>query len=232
MTSQITRRRPGTVVALRYITTDGRIEMCWPCRVVEDSDELLALFIAAGSVYKAVPKRSAAEKRSATRTRLPPHEYVWRNDTLRLMFPAKCHSVSLFWTNEEPTRSLLKYFVNMEEPFRRTEVGFDTQDHTLDVVVMPDLTWHWRDEDELVNHVKERFYSTELAEAVRAEGRQAIDAVTRGVHPCLRGWANWTPDPTWSIPVIPDGWDSTPVTLWERRLWAYSDCADQSPSAD
>ena len=226
MTSQITHRRPGNVVALRYITTDRRIEMCWPCRVVEDSNDLLALFIAAGSIYKAEPKRSAAEKRSGIRTRFPPHEYVWRNDTLRLMFPAKHHSVSLSWGDEGQTRSFIKYFVNMEEPFRRTEAGFDTQDHTLDVVVMPELNWHWRDEDELVNHVNEGFYSVELAEAIRAEGLQVIDAVTRGVHPCLEGWVDWRPDPNWSIPTIPAGWDSTPVTLWERRRWAYSDCAD------
>src|SRR6185295_10770777 len=55
-------RQPGDVVALRYITTDRRIEMAWPCRVVEDASELLALFIAPGSQYKAGPKRSAAEK--------------------------------------------------------------------------------------------------------------------------------------------------------------------------
>ncbi len=107
------RRKPGDVIALRYITTDSRIEMCWPCRVVEDSDELLALFIAAGSVYKAGPKRSAAEKRASTRMRVPPHEYVWRNDTLRLMFPGKRHSISLFWSDA----SFVRYFVNMEDPF-------------------------------------------------------------------------------------------------------------------
>src|SRR5688572_1933198 len=119
MTTNAMHRKPGDVVALRYITTDSRIEICWPCRVVEDSDELLALFIAAGSIYKAEPKRSAAQKRVGIRTRVPPHDYVWRNDTLRLMFPAKHHSVSLFWSSDGQMRSLLKYFVNMEEPFRR-----------------------------------------------------------------------------------------------------------------
>jgi predicted RNA-binding protein associated with RNAse of E/G family len=190
--------------------------------VVEDSDELLALFIAAGSVYKAGPKRSAAEKRASTRMRVPPHEYVWRNDTLRLMFPGKRHSISLFWSDA----SFVRYFVNMEEPFRRTAIGFDTQDHTLDVNVTPELEWSWRDEEELVNHVKEGFYSAELADAVRAEGLQVIDALTRGVHPCLRGWADWSPAQKGPIPAIPAGWDSTPVTLWERRRWAYGDCDD------
>ncbi len=49
----------GRVVALRYLTTDGRTEMGWPCRVVQDSEQMLALFIAAGSGYKAGPRRTA-----------------------------------------------------------------------------------------------------------------------------------------------------------------------------
>src|SRR5690349_2041200 len=114
--------RSGDVVVLRYITSGGRIEMCWPCRVVEDRDDLVALFIAAGSPYKAGPKRTAAEKRRQPRVGLPPDEYVWRNDTLRLSFPARSHSVSLSWQGHGATRRLLKYFVNMEEPLRRTAV--------------------------------------------------------------------------------------------------------------
>ena len=135
----------------------SRIEMCWPCRVVEDSDELVALFIAAGSPYKAGPKRTAQAKRTAPRLDMPPDEYVWRNDTLRLMLPGQWHSVSLSWSSGAGQRRLLKYFVNLEEPCRRTDTGFDTQDHTLDVEITPDLAWRWRDEAELENHVTEAF---------------------------------------------------------------------------
>lgn len=210
---------------LRYITTDGRIEICWPCRVVEDRANLLALFIAAGSPYKAGPKRTAAEKRRQPRTPLPPDEYVWRNDTLRLMFPGRAHSVSLSWSNahESAPRTLLKYFINLEEPFRRTAVGFDTQDHTLDVEVTPDLVWRWRDEQELANHVAEGFYTPELASAARAEGQRAIDAIDRRDHECLRGWPSWTPPPDWRPPPFVLGWDTTPPTFWEARRWAYPD---------
>jgi hypothetical protein len=156
MDSMTTRDR-GHVVALRYLTTDGRIEMCWPCRVVEDNEQLLALFIAAGSRYKAGPKRTAAEKLSMARIALPPDEYVWRKDTLRLMFPGRQHSVWLSWMNTGSSRRFSGYFVNMEEPFRRTRVGFDTQDHTLDIEVAPDQSWKWRDTEELNEHVKHRF---------------------------------------------------------------------------
>lgn len=32
-------RRQGEAVVLRYVTTDGRIAICWPCRVVADSKD-------------------------------------------------------------------------------------------------------------------------------------------------------------------------------------------------
>jgi len=216
------RRRPGDVVALRYITTDARIEICWPCRVVEDSDGLLALFIAAGSSYKAGPKRSAQAKRAAPRLDTPPDDYVWRNNTLRLMLPGQRHSVSLSWSTDAGHRRLLKYFVNLEEPYRRTEVGFDTQDHTLDVEVSPDLAWRWRDEAELANHVTEGFYTPALAVAARAEGQRVIDGILRHEHVCTQ-WKNWEPDATWQVPGLIGGWDTAPRTLWDLRLWAYAD---------
>lgn len=214
-------RRHGDVVVLRYVTTGGRIEMCWPCRVVADREDVVALFIAAGSPYKAAPKKTAAEKRRQSRPLLPPDEYVWRNDTLRLMVPGRSHSVSMSWAAEGSARKLSKYFINMEEPFRRTAVGFDTQDHTLDIEVTPELTWRWRDEGELSSHVAEGFYTAELAAAARAEGEQAIAAVQRLEHVCMREWPEWRPPRNWGVPAFVDGWDTTPPTFWEKRAWAY-----------
>jgi hypothetical protein len=222
-TAEGTERRHGEAVVLRYITTDGRIEMCWPCRVVADREDLLALFIAAGSPYKAGPKKSAVEKRRQPRKALPPDEYVWRNDTLRLMVPSRSHSVSLSWGLDAGKRTLLKYFVNMEEPFRRTAVGFDTQDHTLDIEVTPELDCRWRDEQELANHVTEGFYTSALATAARAEGERVIAAIERRDHECLRGWANWSPPPAWRVPDFLAGWSTTPPTFWEQGEWAYGD---------
>jgi len=215
------RHRPGDAVVLRYVTTAGHIEICWPCRVVEDREDLVVLFIAAGSPYKAGPKRSAAEKRRQPAGPLPPNEYVWRNDTLRLMLPGRSHSVSMFFGVEAGTRRLLKYFVNMEEPFRRTAVGFDTQDHTLDIEVTPELAWRWRDEAELANHVAEGFYTAELAAAAREEGSSAIEAILRLGHACTRGWPEWQPPAEWRAPAFVDGWDTAPPTFWARRRWAY-----------
>jgi predicted RNA-binding protein associated with RNAse of E/G family len=213
----------GDVIALRYVSTDARIEICWPCRVVSDTPELLVVFIAVGTRYRAEPKRSAAERRRVKSGVLPSHEYEWRKDALRLMLPGQSHSVLLFWDGRGDSRHFTQYFVNMEEPFRRTAVGVDTQDHTLDIVVRPDFRWTWRDEDDLAGHVKHGFYTAQLAEAARSEGERAIQAITDGTHPCVRGWDGWLPDPTWEVPALPAGWDTEPLTFWDRRLWAYAD---------
>jgi predicted RNA-binding protein associated with RNAse of E/G family len=127
---------------------------------------------------------------------------------LRLLFPGRRHSVWLFWKSGDEGTRFSRYFVNLEEPFRRTAIGFDTQDHTLDVIVNPDLSWGWRDETELDDHVREGFFTSDLADAVRAEAARVIDEITRGVHPCLSGWSEWRPRPEWAIPAIPAGWDT------------------------
>ena len=195
---------------LRYILPDGRIDFAWPCRVVEDNDDLVALFIAANSVCKADPKLAAAQKIAAGKKACPTHDLVWRHDTLRLMFPGASHSVWLFWDGEGESRQLLRYFVNLEAPFRRTAGGFDTQDHTLDIVVTPDLEWHWRDEEDFDDHIALGLHPRELATAARAEGQRVIDAIARGTHPCLSGWAQWSPDSDWLVPLLPTTWHSAP----------------------
>jgi len=212
----------GSIVDLRYVLTDGRIEMCWPCRVVEDSDHLIALFIAAGSKYRANPKRTAAEKRADPGPPLPACEFSWRTDTLRLMIPGRAHSVWLFWATNHSCRKLSRVFVNLEEPLRRTPIGFDTQDHTLDIVVQPDLNWMWRDEEELRNHVREGFFTATLAQAARDEGLSVVEEIRRGAHPCTTGWADWVPEKDWSVPAVSENWANTPPTFWDRRSWAYA----------
>jgi hypothetical protein len=43
--------------------------------------------------------------------------------------------------------------VNLQEPFRRSQFGFETMDLALDVIVEADRSWRWKDEDELETFV-------------------------------------------------------------------------------
>jgi predicted RNA-binding protein associated with RNAse of E/G family len=203
---------PGELVVLRYLTMHESLPgMSWPCRVVEDRNDLVALYVPAGTVFKAWGTLAGTRRLVDTR---------WRRDMLRLMFPGRGYSIWLTW---EPGagRRFSGYYVNMEEPFRRTSIGFDTNDHMLDVVVTPDLTWAWKDEEVMADRVRRGVYSPAFAAAVRAEAEQVIAVIEANGPPFCDGWDRWTPDPRWAIPELPANWDTAPVVPWERSAWAY-----------
>jgi predicted RNA-binding protein associated with RNAse of E/G family len=92
--------------------------------------------------------------------------------------------------------------VNLQRPFRRTELGFETMDLVLDLIVDPDGSWRWKDEDELATWVARGVFEPELAERIRAEGESVLARA-----PWPTGWEKWRPDPAWELPELPDGWD-------------------------
>jgi hypothetical protein len=206
----------GTTVAVRYITRDGKPGMSWPAIVAQDSDALLALYIPAGTLHKRW-SGAGADRRLV--------DVPWRVDTLRLMFPGAHHSVWATWALERAERTFRGYYVNMEEPFRRTPIGFDTNDHMLDILVAPDLTWQWKDEDVITDFLARRVYSAEFAAAIREEGERVVAAIEARASPFCDGWDCWSPPPIVEPPVLPEGWDTLPATLWDRRRWAYGDIA-------
>jgi hypothetical protein len=196
--------------------------MSWPCSVVRDDAELVALYIPRGATFKTWAVAPAPPNWQPVRQLT---DALWRRDTLRLMYPGAHHSVWVSWASEGSERRFHGYYINMEEPFRRTEIGFDTNDHTLDVVVAPDRSWEWKDKQELAARIQQGVYSAEFAAAVRAEGERLVAALERNAPPFSDGWERWLPPSEWRIPGLPADWDTLPATLWERRRWAYGDIA-------
>jgi len=215
--------QPGDTLVLRYLTRDGKPGMSWPSVLVEDREDVLALFIPEGATYKQwrVSRREDGTPDPAAPRRLV--DGAWRRDTLRLMFPGRHHSVWLSWDRTPEGRQFHGYYVNMEEPYRRTSVGVDTNDHALDVVVAPDLSWTWKDEDELERRALNGIYYPDFAARIRAEGEQAIAALERRLPPFTGEWVEWAPPEDWAIPELPTGWDTSPPVLWPERLQAYAD---------
>jgi uncharacterized protein len=204
---------PGDVVVLRYLTMRESLPgMSWPCRVVADRDDLVALYVPEGTTFKGWSNVDGTRRLVDTR---------WRRDMLRLMFPDRGHSIWLTWEGGAERR-FTGYYVNMEEPFRRTAIGFDTNDHMLDVVVAPDLTWTWKDVEVMADRVRQGVYSPEFAAEVRAEGERVVQVLAANGSPFCDGWERWTPDPAWEIPLFPSDWDTAPPVVWDRKDWAYT----------
>ncbi len=117
------------------------------------------------------------------------------------------HAVVLFWS--EVDGRFLGWYVNLQQPLRRIRLGFEYMDQALDIVVSPDLSrWRCKDEDELEEAVARGFLSAETVMAVRAEGEQVIQRIERRLPPFNEGWENWKPDPDWSLPRLPEGWEA------------------------
>jgi hypothetical protein len=207
----------------------------WPHVVVEDNDELLALWMPAGAPTQLV---DLADRNRA------PIDTVWRKDTLRLMFPGKPFSVSMEWTPDPdrefpqqprelyrsdtysgeqryqtqrsrpwagvPEHTFRGWYVNLEAPFVRNSVGVDTTDNSLDVVIDADRAWHWKDEDTLPVLAELGIYSPAQCEQFYRDGREAIAALEGRHFPFDGSYLDWRARDDWVIPALRAGWDSVP----------------------
>jgi Protein of unknown function (DUF402) len=104
------------------------------------------------------------------------------------------------------------WYVNLQSTYR-TPYGFDVVDQTLDIVVRPDRTWYWKDEDELALAVAKGACSGDYAATLRRAGEEAIKLVEERRSPFDDERTNWRPPSDWEILQIPDGWQSRPALI-------------------
>lgn len=129
-----------------------------------------------------------------------------RSDVVMIHRPGDGFSLWHAWDLAEPGRAW--WYINLEEPWRRTAIGFDSRDLWLDLwSESPRMGWHWKDEDELAWAVDAGRCTAERAAAIRAEGERAISVIGRREPPFDVDWPHWRPDRTWSTPMLPAGWD-------------------------
>lgn len=198
-----TRRfSPGAPVVWRIIW-HGRVWWALPVTVVDDS-ELVVLYIAPGTSFK-TGEVFEGDPRLPTNWRLI--DTTWgERPVLQVTRPGDTHSVWAVW--QEAGGELAYWYVNLQEPLRRTPIGFDTRDNMLDIVVEPDLSaWRWKDEDDVTEAVRIGLLSGQEADAIRREGERVIGLIEDGTPPFDAGWATRRPDPAWSVPTLPEGWD-------------------------
>ena len=134
-------------------------------------------------------------------------ECTWqRTDVLMLIVPGEAFSTYIMW--ETGTKNLNCWYVNLQEPVRRTTIGFDTMDNTLDVVISPDMSeWRWKDDDEFTEAINAGFYSREKANEIWAEGERAVRLITSERRSLYEKWEKWQANSEWEIPKLSLSWD-------------------------
>ncbi len=159
-----------------------------PVVVVRDERELLATYLPAGAPLS-----------------FPPHPLVhpWRGSQttwqghgmLMLQRPGDAYAVFVFWHG--PEREFRSWYLNLQEPFRRSATGYDTHDHELDLILHPDGRVEWKDDELLDVRVEEGRFTQDQAREIRAEAvRLEAELATRG-HWWDAWWALWEPDRAW-----------------------------------
>jgi hypothetical protein len=122
-------------------------------------------------------------------------------DQLRIKRRGDPYSVFLFM-NED--RSFRGWYVNLERPHQRTDLGFDYEDDLLDVWVAVGAEPELLDEDELEQAVRHGFLSDARAAEIRANAAYVLEK-----PPWPTGWEEWRPEPGWQVPDLAPGWDLT-----------------------
>ena len=172
----------------------GRVWRAQACRIVEETPDLLALWMPRTAPAKLPVDESGARIR-IPRDRWELEDTRYEDHALCLARPGRAHSIYLLFRG---TR-LRIWYVNFEQPLRRTPIGVDTFDEKLDLLVFPSGGYQWKDEDELEEAAALGLLD---AAAVRAEARRVLQE-----WPFPTGWEGWRPDPSWPVPQLPEGWD-------------------------
>ena len=190
--------RRGQIVVRREIWR-GTPWLAAPVVVVEDAPDLLATYLPEDARFAFPP---SADGR--------PHPWSGRGSweghgVLMLQRPGEAYAVWHFW--DGPDRRFSGWYVNLQEPFRRTSMGFETMDLVLDVVISVDGSWHWKDEDELETFVARGVLDDALASRLRTEGLDVVRRARQHESPFDEPWPSWRPDPAWDRPELPRGWE-------------------------
>jgi Protein of unknown function (DUF402) len=204
------RWRAGDAVIVRTVHENGRVGMVLPTTVVQDRDDLVALYVAPETLCKRrVGKRGGPRGRLLIEDTGRHEDWTWDgNRRLILWRPHAMHAVSLFWRGADDT--FLGWYVDILLPFRRSSLGFDTRDLDLDVVIDPDRAWRLKDEDELEWSRQEGLITSHEAKSIRAEAERAVALLEANDPLFSDDWTAWRPDPTWHIPAVPKGWIMVP----------------------
>jgi predicted RNA-binding protein associated with RNAse of E/G family len=199
----------GTEILWHYRSSRSPVESVRPMRVVRDDATGLVAWLAPGTPVLRPALADGAELRSvpmaerfdAVRHGRATRLDAWHGQGVLKVAPAGTPwSVWLFWSEDWDFRG---WYVNLEDPHQRLQHSIVTQDHVLDVVVLPDRETERKDEDELASAVASGRFTAADAERFRANADAVDDVVRRWDSPFGDHWEDWRPDPGWPTPLLP-----------------------------
>jgi hypothetical protein len=189
---------PGNVLLRREVLNDGRVWLEFAVITVEDMPDLLVSYIPEGAPFR------FPEGDWPTENRLHPWHGKERwhgHGVLMLQRPGESYAVWVFWNG--PERTFHGWYLNLQEPFRRTDRGYDTQDLELDIWLPATGGWQLKDDEVLEERVRAGRYTAEQIVETRALAARIIADLETNGRWWSEDWADWEPDPSWPTPSLP-----------------------------
>ena len=176
-------------------------------RIVEDRPDLLVSYLPEGAPFS-FPDGDWPGGRHPWHGRAG-----WQgHGVLMLQRPGDSYAIWHFWEGAE--RRFAGWYVNIQRPFTRTAVGYDTQDLELDIWIPDGRSWEWKDMDALADRVREGRFTREEVETIKAEGYRIAGDLDAGRRWWDERWRDFAPEPGWEPPTeFPTDWAMAPTAM-------------------
>lgn len=201
------RFAPGTTIVWRSIDRERRVVgTAMPWVLVRRDERSIVLYLPPGASFKVRTGRYGGPRdRMLLEWDGGYEDRIWK-DTNALMLHRFGDAHSFWLARDVASSSLAWWYVNLEEPWHQSDIGFDSRDNILDLWAGPDGEWHWKDEDELTWAIAQGWVAPARDADLRAEGERALERFHLGDPPLDGSWLDFRPDPAWRVPVLPDDW--------------------------
>lgn len=139
---------------------------------------------------------------------------VWLGPpSVRLHPIGQSYSVIRSWSDND--QRFRGWYVNLEQPWVRTAIGFDSRDDVLDVTASDDLSsYALKDEDELGFAVEVGTVAASEAAVIRATAERAVDDMRKRRWPFREeAWESLQPSTIEAAVALPSGWDRFDPTV-------------------
>jgi protein associated with RNAse G/E len=199
---------PGEVIAWRGLFR-GLIWHAMPTYVINDTPQEIVLAIVPGAVCKVdkdYGRKSGKRVWDFIETEWKLDDFVWHtNRVLFILEPEKHYSINLFWNHA--SNEFIGYYVNFQYPYVRNHCGIDAMDLELDIDIEPDLNYRWKDVEDYKKAIECGIVPPDRVQGIEAVKPEILERIEKRQYPFDGSWVNWKPDPDWSPPRLPDGWD-------------------------
>ena len=202
--------QPGDVIAWRGIYRQ-RVWHVQPTIVVKDSPEEIVLTLLPGTECIAPEGYLQGKQSDKRRWNFKDkywdwEKYAWRTNRLLILLESdKFYSTMYFWNHA--TNEFLCYYINFQVPYERGTNSVDTLDLDIDLIINPDFSFAWKDEDDYQKAIGHEIISPEWVKGIEVAKGDVFDKLDRRQYPFDGAWLNWMPDPNWAPPKLPNNWD-------------------------